>query len=553
MAQMRAAPQSIALVWLIPFLLLLGASLGLVLLTLAVESATLNLGEAQVPWLSRLDTRAALESISNAAEVVAAVLGIAITVVAIIVELAANRYTHRITELFVREPVNLIVMGFFVLTAGYCVWMSATLGGREAQGGAVPYGAVSIALTMVTLSLLLLLPYFNFVFAFLQPVAVVDRIRRHAFKVARRAARGYRHGLRADMVTSLEQLEDVAMNAMGNKDRGISLAAVDALYEFVRDYAGIREGLDSRWFEIDRSLARDPSFIAMAPHAREDVARQKLWVEMKVLRQYHTIYVEALNDMRSAAYLVSLNTHQIGTESLQWKHYSIYDLCVRIFNSYLRAAINSHDVRTAYYTLHHYRGLAEEAVQAGEIDRAVDVASYFRYYGQLAYAERLPFLLEAVAYDVALICECAFEIQSPARERLLEIFLTVDKESESPEQESSLRGVRRAQVQLATYFLSRGDHEHARHVFEDMEHERPERLASIREELLGEDNPDYWEVTDRGVNFGYLPPDRRAQVPEFFAWFGNRIPPRREIHDPDAGVALPRRSVGSKAAGGSGS
>ncbi|MBW2237095.1 MAG: hypothetical protein JRG85_17110 [Deltaproteobacteria bacterium] len=108
-------------------------------------------------------------------------------------------------------------------------------------------------------------------------------------------------------------------------------------------------------------------------------------------------------------------------------------------------------------------------------------------------------------------------------------------------------------MQLATYFLSRGDDEHARHVFEDMEHERPERLASIREELLGEDNPDYWEVTDRGVNFGYLPPDRRARVPEFFAWFGNRIPPRREIHDPDAGVALPRRSVGSKAAGGSGS
>jgi len=247
MAQMRAAPQSIALVWLIPFLLLLGASLGLVLLTLAVESATLNLGEAQVPWLSRLDTRAALESISNAAEVVAAVLGIAITVVAIIVELAANRYTHRITELFVREPVNLIVMGFFVLTAGYCVWMSATLGGREAQGGAVPYGAVSIALTMVTLSLLLLLPYFNFVFAFLQPVAVVDRIRRHAFKVARRAARAYRHGLRSDMVTSLEQLEDVAMNAMGNKDRGISLAAVDALYEFVRDYAWRATPASSPW------------------------------------------------------------------------------------------------------------------------------------------------------------------------------------------------------------------------------------------------------------------------------------------------------------------
>ena len=33
--------------------------------------------------------------------------------------------------------------------------------------------------------------------------------------------------------------------------------------------------------------------------------------------------------------------------------------------------------------------------------------------------------------------------------------------------------------------------------------------------------------TDRragGVNFGYLPPERRARVPEFFAWFGDRLP-----------------------------
>ena len=39
----------------------------------------------------------------------APVLAIAVTVVAIVVELAANRYSHLITRLFVREPVNLLV------------------------------------------------------------------------------------------------------------------------------------------------------------------------------------------------------------------------------------------------------------------------------------------------------------------------------------------------------------------------------------------------------------------------------------------------------------
>lgn len=76
-------------------------------------------------WLSGLDPMSALDTLSNAAEVVAGVLAIAITVVAIVVQLAATRYTHRITSMFVREPVNVSVISFFVLTTIQCVWVSA--------------------------------------------------------------------------------------------------------------------------------------------------------------------------------------------------------------------------------------------------------------------------------------------------------------------------------------------------------------------------------------------------------------------------------------------
>ena len=56
-----------------------------------------------------------------------------------------------------------------------------------------------------------------------------------------------------------------------------------------------------------------------------------------------------------------------------------------------------------------------------------------------------------------------------------------------------------------------------------MAEEKAERLRSIREELLAESQPLYWELTDRGVNFAYLPPERRAKVSEFFEWFGDRL------------------------------
>jgi hypothetical protein len=525
-----------ARVWLIPFSGLVLAGLALLAITAWVESLSDVWLEALFPFVGRLETAAAIETLSNAAEVVAAVLAIAITVVAIVVELAANRYTHRITELFVSAPANSIVMGFFVLTALHCMWVSATL----SDDLSLQHGSVAMSLAMVTLSLMLLLPYFAFVFVFLQPLNVVDRIRAHASWVVERATRGYQHGLRAQMVTSIEQLEDVALNAMEHKDRGISLAAVEGLHQFLRDYEGTRDRLADAWFDVDRSLVRDPSFIAMAPQVRDDLTRSRTWVEMKVLRQYHTLYVDALNRMRGVAYLISLNTHRLATTALEREQPAMFDLTIRIFNTYLRAGINARDVRTTYYTLHHYRGLAEDAVRLGRPECAVEITAHLRYYGQTAFAQSLSFILEAVAYDIAQVCESAFVIESPAADELLDLFLTVD-ESDAPGEESTLRGVRRSQVQLATFFLDRGDEPRARRVWDDMRDERPERLASIRDELLAEDQADYWEITDRGVNFGYLPPARRARVPEFFAWFGDRVPPPAQEPEPAPEPALRAR------------
>ena len=36
-------------------------------------------------------------------------------------------------------------------------------------------------------------------------------------------------------------------------------------------------------------------------------------------------------------------------------------------------------------------------------DRAIRIAQYFRYYGQLGFTMQIPFLLEAAAYDLSLL------------------------------------------------------------------------------------------------------------------------------------------------------
>ena len=94
--------------------------------------------------------------------------------------------------------------------------------------------------------------------------------------------------------------------------------------------------------------------------------------------------------------------------------------------------------------------------------------------------------------------------------------MSIDRKDERGEQEERQSGVRRIQIQLATLFLLQNDEARALRIAEDMRSENPERLAAIRKALEDESREQYWEFTDRGVNFSYLPPDRQAQLPRFF-------------------------------------
>ena len=57
---------------------------------------------------------------------------------------------------------------------------------------------------------------------------------------------------------------------------------------------------------------------------------------------------------------------------------------------------------------------------------------------------------------------------------------------------------------------------YAQRISDDMRSESPERLSSIRAEMLRIHAKDFWEVTDRGVNFDYLDDSRREKLDLFF-------------------------------------
>src|SRR5262249_27325243 len=96
-------------------------------------------GPGPLRQLVDFDAETMQNALGSLSQVIAAVLGIAITVVSIVVQLAANRYTSRVTDMFFRDRTNLFVMGFFVVACIEALWVTFGVGKEF-----VPRGTITV-------------------------------------------------------------------------------------------------------------------------------------------------------------------------------------------------------------------------------------------------------------------------------------------------------------------------------------------------------------------------------------------------------------------------
>ncbi len=466
----------------------------------------------------QFDPGSITDAVSSLGGMIAAVFGIVITVVSIIVQLSADRYTG-VARMFLRDRVNLTVLAFYVVAAVYGVWLSVAL-----QEMFVPRAALLVMLGMTTVGIVLMGPYFGYVFWFLEPTNIIVRIRRDAGRLAERGI----HENDTDKVSeaqvstlgSMEELTDITSNSISGKDKIIASGAVDALKDLALAYLKNKPQATDRWFEIGGGLRMNPDFVAMDPESLEDLEDRRTWVEWKVMRQYLGIYNEALGSMRDINYLIAIDTRYIGEAAGEAKDQELVTLVFRFMNSYMRSTLNARDVRTAYNVLNQYRLLVEAMIRQGNDAAAIEGVKHMNYYGHVSFDMKLTFVTETVAYDVSALCQYAAEAGSAAERPMLEDFLELDRPLQVRSQEKALLGVRKAQVKLAAYYIAAGQTDKARTIAKDMKDEPPDRLFAIRQQLEGVRTKDFWEIIDRGRNFEFMPEAQRNTMAEFFDWLG---------------------------------
>src|SRR5689334_5034269 len=114
------------------------------------------------------------DAVSGLAAMTAAVLGIVITVVSLLVQLTSARYSG-VANMFLRDRTNVVVMAYYVVTCVVGVAASLSL-----HSEFVPRAAVLVMMIACAFGLIIMLPYFMYVFRFLEPTNLVARIEAEA-------------------------------------------------------------------------------------------------------------------------------------------------------------------------------------------------------------------------------------------------------------------------------------------------------------------------------------------------------------------------------------
>ncbi len=460
----------------------------------------------------------AADFLSAFGEVTVAVLAIALTVVAILVELAASRFTARIAPLFVRDPVNALVLGAFVITVVLVLWVDMSLYGPD-------YPEVMVLVTTVALSLsvLGLLPYFGYLFGFLSPVSVIGRIQRQAERAIRSAGKpgASVERQRERVIGSVEHLADMTVIGIKNDESALAIPAIEALSELAQVHLRAKRELPAEWFAIDSLAETDRDFATLDRQMVGHLDERRTWLEAKILRSYQTAVFRALNSAPDLSHLVAIHTRRIATAALEEGDRHALRLALRFLNTYLSRSIAVRDLRAGHTMLAEFRRLAcDTLIETGEFELVRELADWVQHYARVSFEVGANFVTETAAHDLAEIIIHAHAAGAPNQDAMLDTLLEVDREPGGlAGQESALSGVRKAQVKLATYYLSHGESEKARRIYDDMRHESQERLRTIHLELAALTEPEWWEITDMDTNWDYLTGPQKAQLPVFFGWF----------------------------------
>jgi hypothetical protein len=424
------------------------------------------------------------------------------------IQTSSSRYSPRIIGIFTRNPLNAIVLSFALASILYTFLVRS-----EIKVNYVPMASVAVAEVLALINFALLFPYVLYTFEVMRAETLVSGIMGRA----RRELRGGMHRRRSlqhrsALLTCCAQVSDIAFGSVQLGDMPVCLLCIEAMGDFLaREYIPVKKKLDPEWLNVGHSELPGASDQIVA-----EVNRAGTWFAYAVMSSFVDMIGLTPVHRKEAVLSIAVATRKVGLAAIDVGDSEVAELCLRFFNTYLRAAINRSAPTFASGIMNEYRRFAIGALEWRR-DLAVEAAAHLLRYGRHFDEAGMPAIFGAAAEDVADLAIEARVRDPQVSFRLAQLLVRNLLDLIPNARPIGLNGLFKGVAKLTCWAMASDEKDIAHVLVEGIAAAPPDFVDAALVRMESMQNGLFWEVNERVISFDWLEQPLRAEIPRLRA------------------------------------
>src|SRR6266550_3087957 len=421
------------------------------------------------------------------------------------IQTSSSRYSPRIIGIFTRNPLNALVLSFALASILYTFLVRS-----EVKVNYVPMASVAVAEVLALINFALLFPYVLYTFEVMRAETLVSGIMRRARKELRGGT--HRRGSlqhRSELLTCCAQVSDIAFGSVELGDMPVCLLCIEVVGDFLaHEYLPVKKNLDPEWFRVGHAELPGASDQIVA-----EVNRAGTWFAYIVMSSFVDMIGLTPVHRKEAVYTIAVATRRIGLAAIEVGDSEVAELCLRFFNTYLRAAINRSAPTFASVIMNEYRRFAIGALEWRR-DLAVEAAAHLLRYGRHFDEAGMPAIFGAAAEDVADLAIEAHVRDPQVSFRLAQLMVRNLLDLIPNARPIGLNGLFKGVAKLTCWAMASDEKDIAHALVEGIAAAPPDFVEAALIRMESMQNGLFWEVNERVIAFDWVEPSLRDQIPK---------------------------------------
>jgi hypothetical protein len=328
--------------------------------------------------------------------------------------------------------------------------------------------------------------------------------------VAVKSKHSRRH--RGELMTSIAQVTDIAFGSIQLGDVPICVLSIEVLGQLLaEDYLPIKKDLKSDWLKVGHAELPGASDQILA-----EVNRAGTWFTYTIMSSFVDMIGLTPVHRKEAVHAIAVATRKVGLAAIEAGDSEVAELCVRFFNTYLRAAINQSAPTFASAIMNEYRRLAIGALE-WRPDLAVEAAAHLLRYGRHFDEAGMPAIFGAAAEDVADLAIEARARDPEVTKRLALLMVRNLLDLIPNARPIGLNGLFKGVAKLTFWAMAADQRDVAHILVEGIAAAPPEFVDAALDRMESMQNGLFWEVNERVIAFDWVEQPLRAEIPRLRA------------------------------------